>query len=105
MAEECTDPSTKVPKAMSLCIPIGGTASLFFVLPICFTLPDLSDIVNNSPGGQVMPYIFQTVMGSPGGAVALCTMILILILFCRISMHMGICKRQSNSFVTGVVTS
>ena len=31
MAEECADPAVKVPRAISLCVPIGGIAGLFFV--------------------------------------------------------------------------
>ena len=42
MAEEVASPATQVPKALSLCIPIGGIAGLFFILPICFTMPALT---------------------------------------------------------------
>jgi amino acid transporter len=31
MAEECDKPTTKLPNALSLCVPIGGIAGLFFV--------------------------------------------------------------------------
>lgn len=31
MAEECRDPAVKLPKALALCVPIGGLAGLFFV--------------------------------------------------------------------------
>lgn len=31
MAEECGDPTTKLPRALSLCVPVGGIAGLFFV--------------------------------------------------------------------------
>jgi hypothetical protein len=31
MAEECGDPTTKLPKALSLSVPVGGLAGLFFV--------------------------------------------------------------------------
>lgn len=31
MAEECGDATTKLPKALSLCVPVGGIAGLFFV--------------------------------------------------------------------------
>lgn len=31
MAEECGDPTVKLPNAISLCIPVGGIAGLFFV--------------------------------------------------------------------------
>jgi amino acid transporter len=31
MAEECGDPTVKLPKAIALCVPVGGIAGLFFV--------------------------------------------------------------------------
>lgn len=68
MSEEVRHPATKMPKAISLCIPVGGVAGLFFILPICFTLPELSDILE-APVAQALPYIFNVVMGSPGGGL------------------------------------
>lgn len=44
MAEEVDHPATKVPTAISLCVPVGGIAGLFFIIPICVTLPPLKDI-------------------------------------------------------------
>ncbi|OJJ49549.1 hypothetical protein ASPZODRAFT_149073 [Penicilliopsis zonata CBS 506.65] len=84
MAEECTNPAIKVPQAISLCVPVGGTAGLFFILPICFTLPALEDILS-APAGQALPYIFHVVMGSPGGGLALVFLVLVITLFCSIS--------------------
>ncbi|EXJ94240.1 hypothetical protein A1O1_02633 [Capronia coronata CBS 617.96] len=84
MAEECASPAIKVPKAISLCVPVGGFAGLFFVLPICFTLPPLEDIVL-APYGQALPYIFYRVMGTPGGGLGLMFLILMITLFCSIS--------------------
>lgn len=84
MAEEVGDPAVKVPKAMSLCIPIAGTAGLFFILPICFTLPPLADILN-APSGQAIPYTFGVVMGTPGGGLGLTFLVLGVTLFCSIS--------------------
>jgi len=84
MAEECADPAVKLPKAMALCVPVGGTAGLFFILPICFTLPPLEDIIS-APAGQALPYIFQTVMGSPGGGLGLIFLVLSITMFCSIS--------------------
>lgn len=84
MAEECADPAIKVPKALALCIPVGGTAGLFFIIPICATLPPLADVIE-APYGQALPYIFHIVMGSPGGGIALTVLVLIIILFCSIS--------------------
>lgn len=56
MAEEVREPTTQLPKAISLFVPIGGIAGLFFVLPICFTLPQLSEILD-APQGESLPYI------------------------------------------------
>ncbi|KAH8887291.1 amino acid transporter [Thozetella sp. PMI_491] len=84
MAEECSDPAVKVPKAISLCVPIGGLAGLFFIIPICATMPDLADIMA-APVGQALPYIYGVVMGSPGGGLALKFLILVITLFCSIS--------------------
>ncbi|KAF4313400.1 putative amino acid protein [Botryosphaeria dothidea] len=64
MAEEVHDPAIKVPQAISLCIPVGGIFGIFFILPICFTLPPLADILE-APNAQALPYIFHRVMGSP----------------------------------------
>ena len=84
MAEECADPAIKVPNAISLCVPVGGFAGLFFVIPICVTMPPLADVIG-APGGQALPYIFNIVMGSPGGGLGLIFLVLVITLFCSIS--------------------
>lgn len=84
MAEECADPTVKVPWAISLCVPVGGFAGLFFILPICFTLPPIEDVIG-APYGQALPYIFNVVMGSPGGGLGLMFLILMITVFCSIS--------------------
>ncbi|KXT02253.1 hypothetical protein AC578_5084 [Pseudocercospora eumusae] len=84
MAEECHEPAVELPKALSLVVPISGIAGLFFILPICFTLPPLEDIFN-APLGQALPYIFHVVMGSRGGGLALMFFILGVAMFCSIS--------------------
>jgi amino acid transporter len=84
MAEECDHPATKVPTAISLCIPVGGFFGFFFILPICFTLPPLEDIIA-APAAQALPYIFHVVMGSPGGGLGLTFLVLMITLFCSIS--------------------
>lgn len=84
MSEEVHEPAIKVPQAMSLCVPVGGFFGLFFVLPICFTLPPLADILD-APNAQALPYIFHTVMGSPGGGLGLTFLVLAITLFCSIS--------------------
>ncbi|KAI1090097.1 amino acid transporter [Rostrohypoxylon terebratum] len=84
MAEECSEPTVKLPNALSLCVPVGGIAGLFFIIPLCATLPDLADILG-APVGQALPYIFGVVMGTPGGGLALTVLVLIITLFCSIS--------------------
>ncbi|KAK0832209.1 hypothetical protein LTR73_002496 [Friedmanniomyces endolithicus] len=84
MAEECADPAVKVPWALSLCVPIGGFAGFFFIIPICATLPPLADVIL-APVGQALPYIFHTVMGSPEGGLGLIFLVLVITLFCSIS--------------------
>ncbi|KAK6581746.1 hypothetical protein PZA11_005443 [Diplocarpon coronariae] len=84
MAEEVSDPAIKVPRAMSLCVPVGGIAGLFFIIPICVTLPPLEDILG-APAGQALPYIFHIVMGSPGGGLGLTFLVLGITMFCSIS--------------------
>jgi amino acid transporter len=84
MAEECAHPAVKVPRAIALSIPVGGIAGLFFVIPLCVTLPPLEDIIN-SPGAQALPYILHQVMGSPGGGLGLVFLVLVITLFCSIS--------------------
>lgn len=84
MAEECHEPEIEVPRAISLSVPVGGVAALFFVLPLCFTLPPLEDILS-APYGQALPYILITVMGSKPGAVIVMVLLLIVTLLCSIS--------------------
>lgn len=84
MAEEVADPAIKVPKAMSLCVPVGGIAGLFFIIPICATMPALADILG-APSAQATPYIFHIVMGSPGGGLGLMFLVLGITAFCSIS--------------------
>ncbi|KAJ1322905.1 choline transport protein [Microdochium nivale] len=85
MAEEVHNPAVQLPRAIVWCIPVGGLAGLAFLLPICFTLPDASDIVSLSAYGQALPYIISTVMGTRAGAVVVMTLVLVVTLFCSVS--------------------
>ncbi|XXG97322.1 hypothetical protein Hte_003618 [Hypoxylon texense] len=58
--------------------------SYTLIIPLCATLPDLSEILG-APVGQALPYIFGRVIGSPGGGLALTILVLIITLFCSIS--------------------
>ncbi|KAF4905793.1 Choline transport protein [Colletotrichum viniferum] len=84
MAEECKDPSVRVPKAIGLTVPIQGVAGLFFILPICFTLAPLDQIIA-SPYGQALPVVFSAAMGTPGGGLGLMTLVLIVTIGCSLS--------------------
>jgi amino acid transporter len=84
MAEEVADPAVKVPKAIALCVPVGGIAGLFFIIPINVTMPPLADIIA-APFFQAIPYIFNIVMGSPGGGLGLTFLVLGVTMFCSIS--------------------
>ncbi|EHK99461.1 putative Uncharacterized amino-acid permease C15C4.04c [Glarea lozoyensis 74030] len=84
MAEEVSSPATVVPKALALCVPVGGIAGLFFIIPICATMPPLEEIIL-APSGQALPYIFHMVMGTPGGGLGLTFLVLGVTAFCSIS--------------------
>lgn len=84
MSEECLDPQMEVPRAITLVMPMGGLAALFFILPICFTLPPLEQVLQ-APYGQAMPYVLKLVLGSRGGALVVMIAILLVALFCSIS--------------------
>ncbi|CAJ2511359.1 Uu.00g069840.m01.CDS01 [Anthostomella pinea] len=84
MAEECDKPTIKLPNALSLCVPIGGIAGLFFIIPLCATLPELADVLD-APVGQALPYIFGRVTGSAGGGLGLTVLVLIITFFCSVS--------------------
>jgi amino acid transporter len=73
-----------VSNAISLCIPIGGIAGLFFIIPIRVNMPPLEDVIA-APGAQALPYIFNIVIGAPGGALGLMFLVLVLTLGCSIS--------------------
>ncbi|KAH7024984.1 amino acid/polyamine transporter I [Microdochium trichocladiopsis] len=85
MAEEVHHPEVQLPRALVSCVPVGGIAALIFILPICFTLPDLGDIIAYSAYGQALPYIVYTVMGTQAGAVVIMTLVLLVTFFCSIS--------------------
>ncbi|CAG7559232.1 unnamed protein product [Fusarium equiseti] len=84
MAEECGDATVRLPRALALCVPVGCIAGLFFIIPICATLPPLEDLLA-APLGQVLPMIFHRVMGTKAGGIALTALVLIVTLFCSIS--------------------
>lgn len=91
MAEEVSNPTIKVPQAIALSVPVGGLAGLFFIIPICATLPPLADIIG-APTAQALPYIFHVVMGSPGGGLGLTSLVFGVIMFCSISLTVAVSR-------------
>jgi amino acid transporter len=45
MSEEARNPSVDVPKAMVWSVPIGAVCGVVFLLPIVFTLPDITTLL------------------------------------------------------------
>lgn len=83
MSEECADPEVEVSRGITMCIPLGGIASLLFILPICFTMPALTDILE-APYGQALPYIISVVTDNKPLTIAIMIFFLFVILFCSI---------------------
>ncbi|KAF5629317.1 amino acid transporter [Fusarium sp. NRRL 52700] len=109
MAEECRHPEKEVPQALMYVIPIGGLAALFFLLPICFTLPPIEDVLA-APYGQALPFILHTVMGTRAGAVIIMAFVFGVTLFCSISITITASRctfaffpRQSRSILVSLV--
>ena len=85
MSEEVSNPEIKMPRAISLCVPVGGIAGLFYIIPICAVMPPLQDIIDNAPVAQAMPYIFHQAMGTAAGGIGLTFLVLAITMFCSIS--------------------
>ena len=47
MAEEVHSPSEILPRAISFSVPIGTISGIVFLLPILFTLPDVSTLLQS----------------------------------------------------------
>jgi amino acid transporter len=70
-----------VPKAMVGTIVINFIAGLLFLVPLCFVMPTIADILNES---QPTPVIFKHALGSSVGAFCLMIPLLVLGLICGI---------------------
>lgn len=47
-------------------------------------MPPLEDVIQ-APSAQALPYIFNRVMGGPNGAIGLMFLVLVITLFCSVS--------------------
>ncbi|KJZ76398.1 hypothetical protein HIM_04127 [Hirsutella minnesotensis 3608] len=83
MCEEVQKPSVQVPKAMVATIFINTVAGLLFLIPLVFVLPEIGPLIKNS-GGQPVPAIIKSAVGSSGGAFGLLVPIMVLALICGI---------------------
>lgn len=81
MCEEVKRPDIEVPRAMMLTVVLNLLAGLFILIPVCFVLPDIQDLIE-LPWAQPFPYIFKTATGSAGIAFALNIPLLVLAIGC-----------------------
>ncbi|KAF4962380.1 hypothetical protein FSARC_9546 [Fusarium sarcochroum] len=81
MCEEVKKPETQVPRAMLATVFINLVAGLMILVPVCFVLPDIQDLIA-LPYAQPMPYIFKNATGSAGGSMALLAPLLLLAILC-----------------------
>ena len=59
ICEEVRDPVRQVPQAMAWAIPIGFLSGIIFLLPVVFTLPDISMLL----AGEITLIIFLKLTG------------------------------------------
>jgi amino acid transporter len=88
LTEECAEPEVEVSRALAWVVPIGGIACVFFILPLCFTMPPLDEILG-APYGQALPYIITRIIGNQTGTIILMVMVLLVTLFCSIGITNG----------------
>jgi len=84
MAEEVHNPTIQLPHAIVYSVPIGAVAGVIFLLPIIFTLPDISILLAVS-SGQPIGVMFELIMGSKGGGFGIWFIIFGIGMFCAIS--------------------
>ncbi|KAK2775097.1 hypothetical protein FQN53_003312 [Emmonsiellopsis sp. PD_33] len=77
MAEECDNPTVKLPKAMSLIVPVSAVTGVCFILPLCATMPPWRELID-APYGQALPSVYVKVMDSKDAGFVLTLLILIL---------------------------
>ncbi|KAF4540714.1 Amino acid permease [Lasiodiplodia theobromae] len=112
MAEECSSPTVKLPKALSLVVPIAGFTGLLFVrpppllppsqpphphqdpnnprppsqiLPLSATLPPLPALAA-APNAQALSYTYTLVLDSAAGGLALSLLIALLVYLSALSL-------------------
>ncbi|KAK0450364.1 amino acid transporter [Desarmillaria tabescens] len=82
MAEELHNPTVDLPRAMVWSIPLGFLQGVFFLLPILFTLPDITTLLSVA-SGQPIGVMFTLIMGSKGGGFGM--LVFGIAMFCAVS--------------------
>ncbi|KAJ5096458.1 hypothetical protein NUU61_005814 [Penicillium alfredii] len=83
LCEEVREPAVMVPKAMVGTVIINTIAGLVFLIPVCFVLPDLKDLVALA-SAQPTPPIFKSAIGNSAGAFCLLIPLLVLGIICGV---------------------
>lgn len=81
LCEEVREPAVMVPKAMVGTVVINFIAGLFFLIPLCFVMPAISELVN---ADQPTPVIFKHAIGNSAGAFCLMIPLLVLGIICGV---------------------
>ncbi len=71
VAEEVSDPTTRIPKAMMLTILVGGVSGLMSYAGYVLAAPNLQDIVNGNDPDPI-PSILESSLGQVGCKIFLC---------------------------------
>ncbi|KAJ4468961.1 amino acid/polyamine transporter I [Lentinula lateritia] len=84
MGEEIFNPSINLPKAIVWAVPTGCLLGVVFLLPILFTLPDIS-VLLAAPEGQPEALVFELIMGSKAGGFGMWFIVFGLTVLCGLS--------------------
>ncbi|PNS14566.1 Choline transport protein [Sphaceloma murrayae] len=79
MAEEVRDPAIQIPKAMLATVVANTICGLFFLIPLMFVIPEVSEVILNL---QPVPVIVNAAVGNQGGAFALMVPLILLAVCC-----------------------
>jgi amino acid transporter len=96
MSEEVADASRVIPKAIMLSVAINGSLGFSMLIAVLFCVGNLKDALN-SPTGYPFMEIFYQATNSPSGALAMCSIVLI-IYCCALMGMLAASSRQLWSF-------
>ncbi|KAF2653653.1 amino acid transporter [Lophiostoma macrostomum CBS 122681] len=71
MAEETGGSAIRLPQAIVSVVPVSFVAGLFFIVPICYTLPPLPELID-APLGQGLAFVYGRVLASKAAGLVLC---------------------------------